>query len=87
MDSLRTDKRIVSVVIRCKSDFRSKNPNTLKISDLLGNCAYVVEPWNSMCQLTFLFGSREIVVTIQPEADIIEIADLAMNHLGNIMKS
>ena len=87
MDSLREDKRITSLAIRPKSNSMSKNPNILRVSDLFGTNAYTIEPWNGLYQLTFPAGNLEVVVTIQPDADILDIADSIMLHLEGIVKS
>lgn len=87
MEALRTDKRITSIVIRPKSILGLKSPNALKVSDLLENSTYTVDPWNSLHQLTFPIDNRELVVTIQPNADVMEIADLIMNHVKSIVES
>jgi len=87
IESLRTNKRITSIVIRPKSTPGSKNPNAFKVSDLLENGTYMVELWNSLYQLTFPVDNRELVVTIQPNADVMEIADLIMNHVEDIVES
>ena len=90
VDSLRTDKRIISIVTRPKSTLRSKTIdafNTFNIADLLGNGTYSVELWNSLYQLIFPGGNRELVVTIQPYADVMAVADLILSHLEEIMES
>jgi hypothetical protein len=86
-ESLRTDKRIVSIVTRPKSTIESKRPNAFTVSDLLSNGAYMIEFWNGLYQLTFQTDNRELVVTIQPHADLMEIADMIMNHLERIVES
>ena len=87
IDSLREDKRITSIAIRPKSNSMSKNPNALRVSDLLGTDAYTVEPWNGLHQLTFPAGNLEVVMTIQPDADILDIADSIIPHLESVVKS
>ena len=96
IESMRSDERILSIVVishgsavdTVVSDFEhDPMVSSFHVTDLLSNICYTVTPWRDSRQLSFTLGQREIVATLQPTADPVEVASFLGSHIETIMSS
>jgi hypothetical protein len=87
VESLRTDERILSIVVISTRNTDREMPNErqptvseidgqekFQVSDLLSRVEYIVTDWKGLGQLSFMVGRHQIRATLQPDADIVEVA-------------
>ena len=58
-----------------------------RVTDLMSNIEYAVMPWRGLRLLTFMHGLHQIRATVQPDADIVEVANFIVSRIENIVSS
>lgn len=96
IESMRSDERILSIVVishrnavdTVMSDFEH-HPivSSFHVTDLLSNTCYTVTPRRDSRQISFTLGQREIVATLQPTADPVEVASFIGSHIETVASS
>ena len=102
IESMRLDENILSIVVaRNGNEFDMETSNSdhfpkksspdgqerFYATDLLSNNRYTVAPWKEFRQLSITLGRHEIIATVDPKADIVEIASCIGSHITDIVKS
>jgi hypothetical protein len=57
------------------------------VTDLLSSLDYIATSWKGLHQLSFMTGQHQIRATLQPGADIVEVASIIGSHIETLVSS
>ena len=101
IESIRRDENVLSIVVtsygtaidaetfNCEQLHRESTSERTQfcVTDLLSGTRYTVAPWKQLRQISFPSGREEIVVMVNPNADVVEIAGFVGEHMEAILRS
>jgi hypothetical protein len=99
IESLRSDVSILSITVintgdavdREMSNHRQRiasvTDDEFHVTDLFSSIDYIVTSWKKFRQLSFMVGQHQIRATLQPDADIVEVASVIGSRIETIVSS